>query len=139
MEETFFETLERTRLVDTVLLWAALLGPLIVLGAAWALRKHEAVTAYRRRWALAAMAAPMVGLLWLIFNAVMDYYGLDSVFGFAVSAVIFLVAALMMVAAADLLEGLLASPSPHEEVAEPTPPPQTNPDETPPAGHIPPL
>ena len=138
MEETFFETLERTRIVDTLLLWAALLGPLVILGVAWALRKHEAVTAYRRRWALAAMAAPVVGLLWLIFNAVMDHYGLDSVFGFAVSAVIFLVAALLMVATADLLEGLLASPPAHGEVAQ-QPPPPTNPDETPPAGLIPPL
>ena len=138
MEETFFETLERTRIVDTLLLWAALLGPLVILGAAWALRKHEAVTAYRRRWALAAMAAPMVGLLWLIFNAVMDHYGLDSVFGFAVSAVIFLLAALLMVAAADLLEGLLATPTTNAEAGQ-RPAAPTNLDETPPAGHIPPL
>ncbi len=138
MEETFFETLERTHFVDTLLLWAALLGPLLILGVAWALRKHETVTSYRRRWALAAMAAPVVWLLWLIFNAVMDHYGLDSVFGFAVSAVIFLVAALLMVAAADLLEGLLAGPTIESNVVEQKPAP-TNPDETPPAGTIPPL
>ena len=47
-------------------------------------------------------------------------------------------AALLMVAAADLLEGLLATPTTNAEAGQ-RPAAPTNLDETPPAGHIPPL
>lgn len=121
MEETFFEYLERTALVDTALLWLALLAPPLLPALAWMLRATPLVRDHRHRWLMALMAAPLLAVLWRVYNAVTDHYGLDSIFGFGVNAVIFLVSAVALAFVADLLEGLLGpvGAQPAEEPAAP--------------------
>lgn len=131
MEETFFEYLERTALVDTALLWLALLAPPLVAALAWLLRATPLVRDHRHRWLMAMLAAPLLAVLWRVYNAVTDHYGLDSIFGFGVNAVIFLASAVALAFVADLLEGLLG-PGGGDAPAE-APAAATAPDAVPPA------
>ncbi len=110
MEESLFDWLERTRTVDTVLLWLAFLVPPLVAGLAFALRNRPAVTNHRHRWALGVLASPAVLILWKVYNLVTDRYGVDSVFGFAVNALIFLVSAVVLALAGHALQAALPAP-----------------------------
>jgi hypothetical protein len=97
MEESIFEYLERTRFVDYLLLWLAILGPMAVAGVAYLLRGKPVVEAHRHHWLLALAAAPALFGMWKAYNAIMDLYGLDSVFALAVNVCIFLAAALAFI------------------------------------------
>jgi hypothetical protein len=109
MEETFYEMLERTRAVDRLLFWLALLGPLVVAGLAAVLREHRAVTRFRHRWVLALLAAPALLMLWKAYNAVISHFGLDSVAGLMVNVAVFAAAALIAAACRIVLKVVFAS------------------------------
>lgn len=108
MEETFFEMLERTRAVDRLLFWLAVLSPLVVAGfAAW-LRHRPMVTRHRHRWVLACLAAPALLVLWKVYNAVVDKYGLDSLFALFVNVGVFAAAAMLATGLRLVLRAVLS-------------------------------
>ena len=124
MEESIYDWMERTRFVDLALMWCALLLPLAVAALAFALRGRPAVTRHRHHWVMALLAAPLLLLLWRIYNAIANHYGLDSVVGFAVNAAIFALAAVLLALAGHLLGAFLGS-------REGGPPPADGPSDTP--------
>lgn len=95
MEETFFEFLERTRAVDHLLIWAAIITPLIIATIVALLRNSPIVADWKHRWVLAILSAPTLLLLWKIYNRITDYFGLDSVKGLLVNVAVFVMAALL--------------------------------------------
>jgi hypothetical protein len=103
MDETIFDYLERTRLVDYVLAAAAIVGPVLQALLAALLRDRDIVKHHRHQWALGLLAFPTLFILWLVYNYIMDLYGLDSVFALLLNAGIFIGVALVYV----LLERLL--------------------------------
>ena len=109
MEETFYEMLERTRMVDRVLFWLALLGPLVIAGLVALLRERRVVTRYRHRWVLALLAAPALLMLWKAYNAVIFHFGLDSVGGLMVNVAVFAAAALIAAACRIVLKVVFTS------------------------------
>jgi len=111
MEETFYEMLERTRLVDQGLFWLAVILPPVVALTAAALRARPSVERYRHRWVLAMLAAPGLLLLWKAYNAITDHFGLESVRGLLANVCLFAAAALVITALRLLLKALLSGPS----------------------------
>lgn len=109
MEETFYEMLERTRAIDRALFWLALLCPLTVAGFATLLRTNPVVRDQRHRWVLALLAAPALLVMWKIYNAVVDHFGLDSVAGLIANASIFAAAALIVAALRMVLKVAFAA------------------------------
>jgi hypothetical protein len=109
MEETFYEMLERTGMVDRVLFWLALLGPLVVAGLVALLRERRVVTNFRHRWVLALLAAPALLMLWKAYNAVIAHFGLDSVAGLMVNIAVFAAAALIAAACRIVLKVVFTS------------------------------
>lgn len=107
MEESLFEFLERTHLVDLVLLWCAVVLPPVVGIGFWLLRQKPFVRSHMRQAILGVLAPPVVLLLWKSYNGVMNHYGLDSVRGVVVSGVVFAVAAVAVAAAEYGLRKLL--------------------------------
>lgn len=107
MEESIFEWMEQVRLVDRLLFAVALAGPILSAAGAAVLRRRPAVTRYRDRWVLAALAGPVLFVMWVVYNAIVDRWGLDSVFGLGVNAAAFAAAALMGVGLKLWLEKLL--------------------------------
>ncbi|MBX7245076.1 MAG: hypothetical protein K1X53_06235 [Candidatus Sumerlaeaceae bacterium] len=98
MEESIFEIMERTGLVDRVLVWLAI-GIPVALGLAYRVVRHrEAVRRHRHHWIQAFIAGPLLLLLWKVFNAVADHWGLDSVLGLFVNVAIFGVVTALMIA-----------------------------------------
>lgn len=95
MQETFFEYLERTGLVGTVLLAIALLGPLLSAAAFFFLRR-SVIRRNRHNVVFAGLLGPAVLGLWLTYSAVTERYGLDSVAGLGVNAGIFAIAGLLL-------------------------------------------
>lgn len=98
MEESIFEWMEQVRLVDRVLFALALAGPLIVATAVAILRRRPVVAGYRDRWVMAALAAPALFIMWIVYNTIVDRWGLDSVAGLGVNALVFAAAAMAGVA-----------------------------------------
>ncbi|MCX7020478.1 MAG: hypothetical protein WCK47_00070 [bacterium] len=97
MDESIFEAIERSRLVDTVLLVLAIAAPAVIIIILRLFRTKMFVACHRHHWALAFVAAPMLFLLWKAYNAVADRYGLDSVFGLFVNVTIFAAATAVMI------------------------------------------
>jgi hypothetical protein len=95
MEETFFEMLERTRAVDHCLFWLAVLTPLLIAGLAAVLRNKPALTRNRHRWVLACLTMPGLLVLWRVYNAICDRFGLDSILGLGVNVCVFAAAAML--------------------------------------------
>lgn len=89
MNESIFETLEQWRVVDRVLLWVALVVPLAAAAGYRALRERPIVRQWRHRWIMTCLLAPMPFVMWKIYNAVADHYGLESVFGMLVNTLLF--------------------------------------------------
>jgi hypothetical protein len=89
MNESIFETMEQWRVVDRVLLWVALVLPLLAAAAYRALRERPIVRRWRHRWIMTCVLAPMPFVMWKVYNAVADHYGLESVFGMCVNALLF--------------------------------------------------
>lgn len=98
MEETFYEMLERTRAVDRVLFWLAILAPLLVAGTAAVLRDKPVLLRHRERWVLAILTFPGLLMLWKIYNQVVDAFGLESVLGLFINIGIFAIATFLVVA-----------------------------------------
>lgn len=96
MEETIFEFMERTRLVDRFLMVAAVLVPVLIAMAAAVPRLRGVVLGHPHRWAMGAIVGPVILILWKAYNAVMDHYGLDSIRGLAVNACVFLLTGVLM-------------------------------------------
>jgi hypothetical protein len=109
MEESIYDWMERTRFVDLALMWGALVLPLAVAALAFALRGRPAVTRHRHHWVMGLLAAPLLLVLWRIYNAIANHYGLDSVVGFAVNAAIFAAAAVLLALAGHLLGAFLGA------------------------------
>jgi hypothetical protein len=112
MNETFFEMLEHTRLVDRILFWVAVLLPVFLAGMAYLLRNENLVKRNRHRWVLAVLAGPAVLILWKIFNGIEDHFGLDSVKGLLLNVAVFAAAALVITGLRILLRALLTTPPP---------------------------
>ncbi len=90
MEESLFEYLERTRAVDLALGVLAVVGPLLVA----ALQKWGRSWRFVRRvgpdWWLWLAAGPLVYVLWYVYNAIMDTYGLDNLYALILNVAIFM-------------------------------------------------
>jgi len=112
MHETFFEMLEHTRLVDRVLFWTALLLPVFTAGMVYLLRNENVVKRNRHRWVLGVLAGPALLVLWKIYNAIEDHYGLDSVKALLLNVAVFAAAALIITGVRILLRALLTTPPP---------------------------
>lgn len=97
-EENIYQWMERVRFIDHLLFVLAIVVPALLALAYRGLRHHPFVRAHRRHAVLAAVTPPVLLVLWKIYNAVMDHYGLDSVLGTAVCAGIFLATGMGMVA-----------------------------------------
>lgn len=96
MEESFFEYLERTHAVDYTLAALAVLGPLAVaLVVRWG-RGRSFVERNRPDLWLWLIAGPLVYGLWNIYNAIMDAFGLDSLYALILNASIFVCVGLML-------------------------------------------
>jgi hypothetical protein len=98
MEESIFEVMERTHAVDYLLLVLALIGPLLVATLLLVFRNRPIVQQNRHHWTLVFLAGPLLLLLWKIYNAIEDHYGLDSVFALLLNAMIFLATSLVLIA-----------------------------------------
>lgn len=89
MEESIYEVMERTQIVDKILLVFAVAVP-IILALHYRLFRNMKLSPRMARWrVLCGVGAPSLYFLWRMFNAIADYYGLDSVFGLFVNAVLF--------------------------------------------------
>ena len=109
MEETIFEMLERTRAVDRLLFWLAVLSPPVIAGLAAWLRYKPVVVKHRHRWVLACLTAPGLLVLWKVYNAVVDHFGLDSILGLFVNVGVFAAAALLFTGLRLVLRAALAN------------------------------
>ena len=121
MEETFFEMLERTRAVDKLLFWLAVLTPPLIAGAAALLRQHKMVTKHRHRWVMACLAAPGLLVLWKMYNLVVERFGLDSVLGLFVNICVFAAAAMLATGLRLVLRATLANGAAMPSVIGPAP------------------
>ena len=90
MEESIFEVMERTGFVDRAFSWLAILGPFLVATLLFAFRNRPFVALYRHHWVLVFISGPLVLLMWKIYNKILDHYGVDSVFGMFINALLFL-------------------------------------------------
>jgi len=111
MNESIFESLEQSGLIDTLLIVAAIAIPVAIVILLRVFGTRSFVSHHRHHWALAFVAAPMLLLLWKAYNAVADRYGLDSVFGLFVNVTIFAVATVLMIVL-DFVFFTLFSPKP---------------------------
>lgn len=124
MDESVFEWMEQARVVDRVLLGAAVVLPLALAVAYRVLRNRPVVLRQRHRWAMGVLAAPALFVLWKVYNAICDQYGLDSVFGFFVNLAIFALVTLVAAGLNFFLYMTLSSPPPvRQPAAKPPPPP----------------
>ncbi|MGI8905812.1 MAG: hypothetical protein ACR2IE_04895 [Candidatus Sumerlaeaceae bacterium] len=114
MEETFFEMLERTQAVDRLLFWLAVLSPPLIAAVAALLRHKPAVTRHRHRWVLACLVWPAVLVLWKVYNAVVDRFGLDSILGLFVNVGVFAAAAMLATGVRLVLRAALRDHGPVE-------------------------
>ncbi|MCX7626066.1 MAG: hypothetical protein N2Z21_07640 [Candidatus Sumerlaeaceae bacterium] len=89
MEDSFFEYLERTKAVDYTLALLAVVGPLMVAAMVRWGRRWRFVERVGPDWWLLLFAGPLAYLLWRVYNAIMDAYGLDSVDALLLNAAIF--------------------------------------------------
>lgn len=126
MEESIYEVMENTQIVDKILLVFAIAVP-IILALHYRLFRNMKLSPRMARWRiLCGVGAPLLYFLWRMFNAISDYYGLDSVFGLFVNAVLFALISLVF-CALDIwlrLGGELCEPKTDtavnkEETAEP--------------------
>jgi hypothetical protein len=90
MEETVYEWMERIGLVDHLLATIALVVPLAAGACWWTLRRRPFLARRRPELVMLIVAPPVLWVLWKVYNAVMDHYGLDSVFALFLNAVIFI-------------------------------------------------
>ncbi len=97
MEESIFEWMEQVRLVDRVLFALALAGPPIVATTVAILRRRPVVTMFRDRWVMSALSMPALFIMWVVYNAIVDRWGLDSVAGLGVNVLVFAAAAMAAV------------------------------------------
>ncbi len=89
IEDSIFEYLERTRAVDYALGVLAVVGPLIVAAVLRWGQGRAFVERFRPDWWLGLIAGPLVYLLWRVYNAIMDAFGLDSLYALILNASIF--------------------------------------------------
>lgn len=89
MDLSVYDWMERVGLVDWVLLGFAVAGPGSCALLAAAFRRRPFVTSHRPHWVLAALAGPLLYILWKVYNVVVDSWGLDSVAGLGVNAALF--------------------------------------------------
>lgn len=89
MEDSFFEYLERTKAVDHALALLAIVGPLLVGAMVRWGRKWRFVQQVGPDWWLLLFAGPLAYVLWRVYNAIMDAFGLDSVDALVLNAAIF--------------------------------------------------
>lgn len=89
LEESFFEFLERTRAVDKVLAVLAIVGPIAVAILVKVGRRWAWVGDRRPDWGLWLVAGPLVLALWRVHNAILDAFGVDSLYGLVFDACIF--------------------------------------------------
>jgi hypothetical protein len=118
--ETVFEWMERTRLVDMMILLMAVGGPLLVAGLAWLLRGKSIVENYRADWVLALISGPVVFLLWRGYNGIMDRFGLESIRAFGLAVLMFAAAAAAVAGLMRLLDENLKARPGHSEPGEGT-------------------
>lgn len=111
MEESIFEIMERTRFVDRVLLWLAILGPFAVATLLFLFRNRPLFANNRHHWSLVFLAGPLLLVMWKVYNAVVDHYGLDSVFGLFVNALIFLFVGILLSVLNVVLGRVLQKPT----------------------------
>ncbi|MGB9691148.1 MAG: hypothetical protein ACPL7D_03175 [Candidatus Sumerlaeaceae bacterium] len=90
IEDSIFEYLERTKAVDYTLGVLAIVGPLIVAAILRWGQGRAFVENHRPDWWLGLVAGPLVYVLWRVYNAIMDAFGLDSVYALVLNASIFL-------------------------------------------------
>ena len=124
MEESNFEWMERTRLIDHVLLVVAVAGPVIVAALHIVLRKGVLRGSNPGLWVLGFVAGPILLLLWNVYNRVVDRYGIDSVFGLALNFAIFMGVAAVLIGL-TLILNVAIKPEihpPHESPPPPAPP-----------------
>jgi hypothetical protein len=96
MEESIFEYLERTKAVDYALAAIAVLGPLLVAAVVMWGRRWRFVHERRPDWWLWLAAGPLLYLLWWVYNAIMDAYGLDNLYALILNAAIFVCVGLVL-------------------------------------------
>lgn len=120
MEETFFEMLERSRAVDRLLFWLAILSPPVIAGLAAMWRNRPVVWRHRHRWVLACLTAPGVLVLWKVYNAIVDHFGLDSIKGLFANIGVFAAAAMLVTGLRLVLRAALQVPLP-KTIAAPAP------------------
>lgn len=110
MEETFYEMLERTRAVDRLLFWFAVVLPPAIAATAAMLRQSPIVDRHRHRWVLALLAAPGLLVLWKVYNAVTDHFGLETLMALFANIGVFAAAALGVTGLRLLLKAALYGP-----------------------------
>ena len=92
MEETVYEWMERIRLVDRLLAAFAVLLPLVVGACWWAWGRRPVVARHRPLLAMLIATPPVLWGLWQTYSAIMNHYGLDSIFALVLNAAIFIAA-----------------------------------------------
>lgn len=95
--DSVYEWMEQMGLVDTVLLSLAAIGPLLCAAGFLLMKRHPVLGARPELWVLSGVAAPALYLLWIVYNMVIERWGLDNVFALGVNALIFLTAAVLAV------------------------------------------
>lgn len=103
MEESIFEIMEQNRTVDHFLYWLAVIAPLVVAGIVAVWHKKPFIARNRHHWVLGAFAAPLMLIMWKIYNAVVDHYGLDSIFGLYVNVAIFAAVTVLLIVVRAIL------------------------------------
>jgi hypothetical protein len=111
LEETLYEWLERTRLVDSLLLVFALAGPLTVAALAWAFQSKPFVLNHRANWVLALLSCPTVFLLWRGYNAITNHFGLETLKASFLSLMMFAATTAALAGLARMLDTTLKPPS----------------------------
>lgn len=115
--DSIFEAIERSRVIDRVLPWLAMLTTLTAAGAVALFHDKAFVQAHRRFWVWFALSAPLLLFAWKGFNGVLDRFGLDSVAGAIVAFGMMFALGTVVVLADILLEHYLDRP-PEEQNAK---------------------
>lgn len=118
MDQSIFSIMEQNRIIDRLLFWSAIFLPVFVAGLALTLKNESIVTKNRHRWVLASLAAPGLLILWNIYNAVTDRYGLESVKALVINSIIFIIAAIIVTALRIILRALLTTPPPPPAITQ---------------------
>lgn len=92
MDDSIFEMMERTQIVDKVLLLVGIAVPFL-MALHYRLFRQVRLSVRASRWRLlAGVGAPLLWGLWTMFNVVANYYGIDSLFGFFMNMLMFVLA-----------------------------------------------